>query len=144
MSRHDSLELENRTKMYNIGVKKMSKDIPTAQMIQVCQNLAVNQDWIKNYTRLKLFGWFLLGWFEKIKDVLHQRPNFDSIQGLGNYQNGSIPSEPSSTSNSEQVLRPPSETQIRVTVEMPKTPILPNMESSDEDDDEPDDRLRID
>ena len=30
--------------MYNIGVKKMSKDIPTAQMIQVCQNLAVNQD----------------------------------------------------------------------------------------------------
>ena len=78
------------------------------------------------------------------QNVLHKEPNFDSIQGLGNYQNGSIPSEPSSTSNSEQILRPPSETQIRVTVEMPKTPILPNMESSDDDDDEPDHRLRID
>ena len=33
--------------MYNIGVKKMSKDILTALKIQACQNLAVNQDWIK-------------------------------------------------------------------------------------------------
>lgn len=71
-------------------------------------------------------------------------PESGSQSGLGNYQNVSIPSEPSSTSNSEQILRTPSETKMRVTVEMPKTPILPNMESSDEDEDEPNDRLRID
>ena len=35
--------------MYNIGVKKMSKDILTALKIPACQNLAVNQDWIKNF-----------------------------------------------------------------------------------------------